>query len=198
MPASAGAPLTFRAVQAQASDAVPSVLMLYWSEYGHTRRICERIGSELARRGHASAIAPLREPGIRLGDHDLIVIGASIRHGKHDPAVLEFILKHREQLESRPSAFFSVSLVARKPTRNTPQSNPYVRAFIERSPWKPDLVGVFAGELDYRRYGAFDRHAIRFIMRLTGGPTDLDTKVEFTDWDEVRRFAERLAMRAAG
>jgi menaquinone-dependent protoporphyrinogen oxidase len=38
-----------------------------------------------------------------------------------------------------------------------------------------------------------DRHIIRFIMRLTGGPTDLHTDVEFTPWDEVRAFAGKVA-----
>jgi menaquinone-dependent protoporphyrinogen IX oxidase len=28
-------------------------------------------------------------------------------------------------------------------------------------------------------------------MKINGGPTDLDTKVEFTNWDEVNRFAAR-------
>ena len=52
-------------------------------------------------------------------------------------------------------------------------------------------MGVFGGELDYQRYGLFNRYAIRLIMTITGGPTDLSTKVEFTNWDEVDRFAAR-------
>ena len=172
--------------------------MLYWSEYGQTRRICERLQSQLATQGHAVAVAPLGEQGTDLAEHDVIVIGASIRQGKHNPSVLEFIHNHSALLESRPSAFFSVSLVARKPTRNTPETNPYVKAFIERSPWKPKLVGVFGGELDYQRYGLFDRYAIRLIMTITKGPTDPHTKVEFTNWDDVDRFAGRIAALAAG
>jgi menaquinone-dependent protoporphyrinogen oxidase len=52
---------------------------------------------------------------------------------------------------------------------------------------------VFGGELDYQRYGWFDRAAIRFIMRLTGGRPDPMTKAVFTNWDEVERFAGRIA-----
>jgi len=166
--------------------------MPVWSEYGHTRRICERVGSTLARHGHEFHVVPIQQnPGP--ADFDAVLIGASIRHGKHDPTVLDYVLTHRTQLEAKPSAFFSVSLIARKPTRNTPQSNPYVRAFIARSPWKPRLVGVFGGELDYQRYGLFNRYAIRLIMKINRGPTDLNTKVAFTDWDEVDRFAGRFA-----
>jgi menaquinone-dependent protoporphyrinogen oxidase len=30
-------------------------------------------------------------------------------------------------------------------------------------------------------------------MWLTKGPTDPNTKIEYTDWDEVRRFAEKIS-----
>ena len=168
------------------------ILLLHSTVHGQSRRICERLQSRLADAGHAAEVAPLGE-GASLAGYDAVVIGASIRHGKHNPAVLEFVRAKLAVLQSMPSAFFSVSLIARKPTRSTAESNPYVRTFLERSPWKPALVGVFAGELDYQRYGPFDRYAIRLIMTLTKGPTDLRTKVEFTDWDAVDRFAGRVA-----
>ena len=67
------------------------------------------------------------------------------------------------------------------------------RKFLRRSPWQPRLVGVFAGKLDYPRYGIGDRLLIRFIMWITDGPTDPGTVVEFTDWDRVAAFAQRIA-----
>ena len=172
-----------------------NILLLHQGVYGHTRRICERLQAELTGPGHTAYVVAL-DQAQDLARYDMIVIGASIRHGKHNPAVMEFIRKHQVILESRPSAFFSVSLVARKPAKNTAQTNPYVTAFLAGCPWQPQLVGVFGGELDYQRYGVFDRTAIRFIMRLTGGPTDPNTKVVFTNWDEVGRFARQLATSA--
>jgi menaquinone-dependent protoporphyrinogen oxidase len=52
---------------------------------------------------------------------------------------------------------------------------------------------VFAGKLDYPRYGFWDRQIIRFIMLLTKGPTDPRAVVEFTDWHEVERFARTVS-----
>jgi len=52
---------------------------------------------------------------------------------------------------------------------------------------------VFAGDLDYQRYGAMDRNIIRFIMWITKGPTDPQTKEQYTDWAVVDRFAEQAA-----
>ena len=48
---------------------------------------------------------------------------------------------------------------------------------------------MFAGKLDYPRYGFFDRQMIRFIMLMTKGPTDPAAVVEFTDWQRVEAFA---------
>lgn len=173
---------------------VARILILYHGIYGHTRKICDAINAELGEIGETADLVPVTEWDINEADrYDMIVIGAAIRNGKHNRAVIQFIRSHRALLEAKKNAFFSVNLVARKPAKNTPETNPYVKAFLQRSPWEPQLVGVFAGNLDYQRYGVMDRHIIRFIMRLTGGPTDLQTKVEFTDWDKVRSFAGQLA-----
>ncbi|MDQ1241833.1 MAG: Protoporphyrinogen dehydrogenase [Pseudomonadota bacterium] len=172
------------------------ILLLHHGVYGHTRQICERLQSDLVSLGHRADVVPLAGGDADPAACDVVVIGASIRNGKHNPAVVDFIRANRALLESKPSAFFSVNLVARKPAKNTAETNPYVKAFIARSPWKPKLVGVFGGDLDYQRYGFWDRHIIRLIMTITGGPTDLQTKVDYTDWDKVRAFAGQVAAMA--
>ncbi len=173
-----------------------STLLLYSSVYGLSRQICERLQASLKGRGERAEVAPI-DGKVDPAAFDAIVIGASIRYGKHNPAVLEFIRSHVALLESRPSALFSVNLVARKANKNTPQSNPYLKKLVAQSPWKPGLLGVFAGELDYSRYGPLDKQIIRLIMWITDGPTDLSTRVVYTDWEEVERFAARFAAQLA-
>jgi len=175
-----------------------TILLAYYSVYGYTCKICETMQADLKGRGHQVDVVPLKGGNADAARYDVIVIGASIRNGKHNPAVSEFIRANQAILQSRPSAFFSVNLVARKPDKNTPETNPYLKKFLARMPWKPRLVGVFAGNLDYPRYGAVDRNVIRLIMWMTGGPTDPRARVEFTDWDEVRRYAAKIAALAAG
>ena len=171
------------------------VLVVYSGVYGHTLKICETMQPVLESRGAAVTLADLSEEAPDPSGFDAILIGAAIRNGKHNPAVLDFIERHRALLEEKVSAFFSVNLVARKPDKNTPETNPYVRAFLKISPWQPRQVAVFGGRVDYHRYRPFDRWVIRFIMWMNKGPTDLDTQVEFTDWDAVARFAEEFAVR---
>ncbi len=168
-------------------------LLLYSSVYGLSKQICERIQASLERRGLAAEVAPLVGHAVDPASYDAIVLGVSIKHGKHHPSVLEFIRANRALLERTPSALFSVNLVARKPGKNTPQTNPYLRRLLAQSPWKPSLQAVFAGELDYSRYGPVDKHMMRLVMWINKGPTDFATKVQFTDWNEVERFAGQVA-----
>ena len=169
------------------------VLLLYSSVYGLSRRICERLQQHLTEGGLTAEVRAIDDSTVEPGAHDAIVIGASIRHGKHNPAVMDFVQRHLATLQARPSAFFSVNLVARKPAKNTPATNPYLQRFLAQCPWQPQLLGVFAGELDYQRYGPFDRRMMQFVMWLNKGPTDASTSVSFTKWDEVKRYADRVA-----
>ena len=172
-------------------------LLLYSSVYGLSRKICERIADLIAARGVQPHVLALTDPTVDPSAYDAIVIGASIKHGKHHPSVLAFIRRHEAALSARPSALFSVSLVARKTGKNTPDTNPYLQALLRQSPWQPRLLGVFAGELDYSRYGPFDRQMMRFVMWINRGPTDPATRKQFTDWSEVERFACRVAALSA-
>jgi len=131
---------------------------------------------------------------LSLDAYDQIVIGASIRYGKHRREVLEFIQAHLAYLESRPSAFFFVCLVARKPNRNSTENNPYVQKLLKIIDWKPKHIAVFAGRLDYPSYKFVDRIMIRFIMRLTGSPADHANAVEFTNWEAVDAFGREISL----
>jgi len=166
---------------------VKKILIIFSSVHGQTRKITNQLAQQLKELGNSVVIADIKAvPAME--SFDKIVIGASIRHGKHNPALYEFIQKHQKILTQKVSGFFSVSLVARKPEKNTPETNPYMQAFLSKTTWRPTLLQVFGGNLNYQGYNAFDRNIIRFIMWLTKGPTDPVTNVEYTDWQKVNDF----------
>jgi menaquinone-dependent protoporphyrinogen oxidase len=173
---------------------VSNTLLIFSTVDGHTREICEHLAETLGRSGHRATLRSMDDGAdIDLSAFDRIVIGASIRYGKHRRNVVEFINRNKALLASRPAVFFSVSLVARKPQRNRVETNPYVRRFLETIDWQPDVVAVFAGKLDYPRYGFWDRQMIRLIMWMTGGPTDPHAVVDYTDWQQVKTFGQAVA-----
>jgi len=170
------------------------VLMLYSTTDGHTVEICRRLQSVVERGGDSVDIANLADgPTLEGREFDKIVIGASIRYGKHQRAVYDFISNYRATLESHPNALFSVNVVARKSEKNTPETNPYLKKFLDQIDWQPQNLGVFAGKIDYPSLGAFDRTMIRFILWMGKGPTDITQVVEFTDWDKVDEFGRMIA-----
>lgn len=170
------------------------ILLAYSTTDGQTLRICERLQQVLAQAGHVATVKPLAQvAAAELDSFDKIVIGASIRYGKHQPEVAAFIARYQALLEARPSAFFSVNIVARKPGKDRPDSNPYLKKFLRQISWRPRLLEVFAGKLDYPRYRFFDRQMIRLIMLMTHGPTDPRAVIEFTDWGRVEDFGRRVA-----
>jgi menaquinone-dependent protoporphyrinogen oxidase len=125
-------------------------------------------------------------------DFDKIIIGSSIRYGVHHEKIIEFIKTNKKQLDTIKTAFFSVNLVARKPEKSTPDTNPYVLKFFKNIDWKPTHIEVFAGMLNYKKYKFFDRIMIQFIMWMTKGPTDRDTVIEYTNWDKVKKFGKTI------
>ena len=167
-------------------------LFLYSTTDGHTKKICEYIGNILKQQNHEIKINPISLEREKLGEYDVIILGASIRYGKHQKSVFNFINKHKDLLETKNSAFFSVNVVARKSEKNSPNTNPYMKKFLKTTSWQPNKLGVFAGKVDYPSYKFFDKYIIRMIMWITKGPTDISQSYEFTDWKVVENFAKTL------
>tara|TARA_Y100000591_G_scaffold86344_1_gene72852 strand:- start:62 stop:583 length:522 start_codon:yes stop_codon:yes gene_type:complete len=169
-----------------------SILIIYSSVDGHTKTICERIEGVIKNSLNTTLMSLDDATHEDISKYDRIVIGASIRYGKHRPSLFNFIEKNLDLLNSKYSAFFTVNIVARKPEKNTAKTNPYMIKFLKKSPWKPNLLDVFAGKLDFPTYNFSDKYIIKFIMWITKGPTDTSKVYEFTNWAAVDNFAKKL------
>lgn len=168
-----------------------NILIIFSTSDGHTRKICQRLKSVIEERAHKATLKSIDDLlNVDLNAFDKIVLGASIRYGKHSKRVYEFIDKHQQILDSKPNAFFSVNVVARKPNKNNPQTNPYLKKFLNQISWRPKELAVFAGKVDYPKYTFWERLMIRLIMLMTKGPTDPKSIVEFTDWNQVKNFGQ--------
>ena len=167
-------------------------ILIYSSTDGQTKKICEAIKNYSKDKDNHEIVSIENSNKINLNNYKQIIIGASIRYGKHNPKVKEFIENNLMILENKNNAFFTVNVVARKENKNQPETNPYLIKFLKSITWKPDILDVFAGRLDYPSLNFWDKQIIRLIMYITKGPIDLKKTYEFTDWNRVESFAQKI------
>tara|TARA_B100000941_G_scaffold159251_1_gene113226 strand:+ start:1017 stop:1538 length:522 start_codon:yes stop_codon:yes gene_type:complete len=167
-------------------------LIIYSTTDGQTKKICETIKNNSLNKNSYEVVSVDEAFQKEIEKYDKIIIGASIRYGRHSPKVYKFIKNNKNILEKKKSAFFSVNVVARKQDKNTPDTNPYIRKFLKKSSWQPIKLGVFAGKIDYPSLSFINKNVIRFIMLITSGPTNTKNTYEFTDWQGVKKFIEEF------
>tara|TARA_B100000941_G_C28188102_1_gene390490 strand:- start:8 stop:535 length:528 start_codon:yes stop_codon:yes gene_type:complete len=166
--------------------------IIYSSTDGQTKKICEVIKQYLSNKEEHELISIDNISNVNLENFDNIIIGASIRYGKHNPKILRFVKKNFQFIQTKKNVFFSVNVVARKQGKDTPDTNPYIQKFLKKTKWRPGKLGVFAGKVDYPKYNFFNKQIIKFIMFITKGPTDTKKTYEFTNWDNVKSFAKEI------
>jgi menaquinone-dependent protoporphyrinogen oxidase len=167
-------------------------VILYASVDGQTLKICNKLRDVFKQNKQTISLFSINNFNDAVTNYDKLIIGASIRYGVHNKKVIDFINRNKKELDTIKTAFFSVNLVARKAEKSTPATNPYVIKFFKSIDWTPNIVEVFAGKLDYKKYPFFDRIMIQFIMWMTKGPTNTSTEIEYTNWDKVTAFGEQL------
>jgi menaquinone-dependent protoporphyrinogen oxidase len=166
--------------------------IIYSTADGHTKNICEKLESIIVGQKLNVDLVSISDFNKNITDYDTIVIGASVRYGKHNASIIKFMIDNKSALQSIRTIFFSVNLVARKEDKNTPDTNPYLIKFLKTIGWTPEILDVFAGRLDYSMYTFFDRIMIRLIMKLTNGPTKTESAIEYTDWNRVQKLGEKI------
>ncbi len=170
------------------------ITLLYLSVDGQTRHITEKLAALLNQPKHdvsTYSIADLPN-AFSLTQWDAVVLGCPVRYGKHPALFRQFVEAHARQLNAMTSFFFSVNLTARKPHRSTINTNPYAKKYLKQTAWEPDAAEVFAGALCYSQYGLLDRLLIQCIMKMTGGPTKGEQTIEYTDWESVSEFSQKI------
>ncbi len=81
-------------------------LIIYSTVDGQTRAICELMKGVNQAAESEVTLASLEEAkALSLADFDKVMIGASIRYGKHRPELYQYINNHHAVLSAKPNAF---------------------------------------------------------------------------------------------
>ena len=172
------------------------VLIVYASFDGQTRRISERVASALGAAGHRVIVQPVEQAPDSLDGFDAVLVGGAIRYGHHSKILEKWTARHKEQLDERQNAFFSVCMSAGGPGARPKTAQSYLEQFRKRTGWRPRTELSFAGACYYTRYNPFIRFMMRLIVGMAGGETDTSRDYEYTDWPAVDRFAGQFAAQA--
>jgi menaquinone-dependent protoporphyrinogen oxidase len=172
-----------------------NVLIVYGTTEGHTAKIAETIAQEIAEKGHhvravSSAAAPT---GKELATFDAFIVGSPVHIGKFDKSLRAWTRQNHELLQRRHSAFFSVCLgILENNSETKREEAKIVENFLHEVSWTPKLTTIFAGALKYSKYGWLKKLLMKRIARKAGGDTDTSRDYDYTNWNEVRSFAQRF------
>ncbi len=119
------------------------VLVAHASRRGRTRRITEQLAERLRWRGHEVEVACAREGRLPPSeDYDAVILGSRIAWGHHAREILEYVREHRDDLDHKPSAFFSVNFAAALPFAGRDPRG-HLRHTFEELSWTPDHAASF-------------------------------------------------------
>ena len=173
----------------------PKILIVYGTTHGQTAAIAAFIQLTLEQRGCQVVVSNVKEPPTPpLDQFDGIIVGASIIARGHQPAVASFIGDHLNALNAMPSAFFSVSASAGSSREaGRAAARRLCDAFLTDTGFRPDIAACIAGAIKYTKYNFLLRWYMKKASRRHGGPTDTSRDHEYTDWMQVRDFAQQFA-----
>lgn len=176
-------------------------LVLYGTTDGHTARIARAIGQALRTPGSEVDVIEAGDAPSSLWPHDYsgVVVAASVHAGKYQASVRSWVRAHAPTLKERPTAFVSVCL-------GVLQQDPSVRRdldllidrFVKETGWVPTTTKIVAGALLFTRYNWLKRLVMNRIARKAGGDTDTTRDYVYTDWNDLRAFAEGFGRCVSG
>lgn len=169
-------------------QAVKKVLIAYASMHGSTGEVADVLAKDLCAAG-ASVDIRLVGNVKDLSPYQAVVVGSAIRSDQWLPPANKFVAGHRSVLSSIPTAYFLTCLTLAMPSA---EIQTRVESFLdpvreEVPEVKPVSTGLFAGVLDYNRYGTAIKAVMKYRM-WTKGVEEGD----YRDWRAIHAWADQL------
>jgi len=163
-------------------------LALYSSVDGQTKKICQRIGEHIKSEHDVTLIDIHGTESVDLADYEKVILGGSVRYGKHRPDFEHFLIEQATLLSTKKTLLFSVNATARKANKCSPSNNPYFMKLKHKTGIHADIEATFAGKLHLANNCFFDHFMIKLIFKMSGEQIS-NGEIEFTDWDQVDRIS---------
>ena len=93
---------------------------------------------------------------------------------------------------SQPMASAAGLAVLQQEPKVRQELSAIIDRFLRRTGWHPTMTKPVAGALLYTRYNPFMRWFMKRIVQKGGGDTDTTRDYEYTDWNDLRAFADQF------
>lgn len=170
-----------------------NILIVYGTTDGHTRTIAQVLAEDLRANLCGVDILDAAGPLWRLSPerYDGVIVAASVHIGDYQKSVGRWVRTYAPMLNGKPGAFLSVCLaVLEKDPAAHEEISRIMNRFLARCGWRPAITKLVAGAVPYTRYGWLKRQMMKRIVANAGGDTDTTRDFEYTDWNDLRDFAQ--------
>ncbi|MGZ3771467.1 MAG: menaquinone-dependent protoporphyrinogen IX dehydrogenase [Bdellovibrio sp.] len=168
------------------------ILVVYESKYGQTKKISSFILDRLQSKGHTGDLVDLVVNSmVDPTNYDGVIVGSGIYGRRYPQVVQKWVKAQSRVLNNKPSAFFSVCLaILDKSEKAQVNTKDIENNLLSKTSWSPRMKNIFAGALNYSKYGWFTKQMMRLIAKSEGSDTDVSRDYEYTNWSDVTRFSE--------
>lgn len=172
------------------------ILIVYATTDGHTRKVAQVLAEDLRAKRCSVDVVDAAGSLWRLSpeSYDGVIVAASVHIGDYQRTVARWVRAHAPMLNTMPTAFLSVCLaVLEKDPAPHEEIARIMNRFVARCGWRPTVTKLVAGAVLYTRYGWLKRQMMKRIVAKAGGGTDTTRDFEYTDWNDLRDFAQEFA-----
>ena len=170
------------------------ILVLYGTTEGQTAKVARFLGDAFRSDGVSADVIDARTDCPWPDSYDAVIVAASVHAGGYQRTVRRWVYEHAPVLNRKPTAFVSVCLgVLQREPKVERELATIVDRFLTATGWRPGTTKLVAGALPYSRYNWLKRWVMVRIVRKAGGDIDTSRDYEYTDWADLRNFAEEFA-----
>ena len=167
-------------------------LIAYATKEGQTAKISARLKEHLLEQEWLVDLVNLAEVGdSELPEYDLLIFGGSLHAGGLEKELVHFL--KTQNIPQKKAHLFVVALTpATKDQELREKGEKEIFEVIKELPINFASETLFAGALRYSKYNWLVKMIMKKIAAKAGGDTDTSKDYEYTDWDKVKEYAERV------
>lgn len=176
-----------------------NILLIYATREGQTEAVATYISNHMREAGCTVDLINAGDKDaldkLDLARYDKIVCGASLHIGAIEKEMKQFLSTNAKAIEHLPRSFFLVLMASatKDPDMRQKVEDGILEGLHKQLPVPFENPQLIAGALKYSTYNLLTKWMMKAIAKKQGTDTDTSRDYEYTDWEKVREYAEKLA-----